>query len=311
MTNEQARSWLIQDLEAKNPVYQGLRPYLNSGWNLFGDMATQFQDATVCKVVGPDGKPANSDPLIGQPVQILGSFGCSPKLVDLDPRGGVGTQVFLGGFSLGDSNFGLTATHQTRCYAPWILLRTCGHYAGDQAFVGAGATWQFAIPHAAISYENATRSPIMQVLQNAAPSSCGILVQFTIYQLEPTLTDAQLIENFRNGQFNLRNPAVGFMVGTVGLWEPGELMSSPEGRRLVTPLSDENLPSVLLPYASLGPAFARVHASRSVVSLNLITTFPEAKLRPASATEGGPGRDHPGSHPRFRIIADPSGIRAV
>lgn len=270
MSNAQAHSWLMEGYEAKNPLNGNLTWYLKSGWNYYGDMYTQFLNARVCALVGADGNSIASDPLLNQPIQITGCNGSLPVITDVDPRGGVATQIFLGGLTLGDSSMGLAATYDTRCYSRWITFRTCGSYSGEQAFVGFGANWQFAIPSSALSFASSATSTVLSNLQSAIPSCQGILVQFTTYQVQPTLTDEQLIKNFQNGQLT-RNPAIGFLVGTIGLWENGELMTAPGGRRLQAATPSQGS----LPFG-FGPCAARVQPHRAVVSLNLITTFPEA-----------------------------------
>jgi hypothetical protein len=100
-----------------------------------------------------------------------------------------------------------------------------------------------------------------------------------MYQFAPKISGIDMILRFQNGEV-LTNPAEGLVVGTVGVWKRGDLRSFPDGR-LLLPAPYATLGATALAKKLgfdayyLGPAAARVHTQRPLVSLNLITTFPE------------------------------------
>ena len=187
------------------------------------------------------------------------------------------TQLFVGGLSLGTSELGFKAWHNTKAFNRWVRFRNASTYKGEQFFVGAGATWQFGIPSDALEFFHPEGSDALAELQTAANNHRGILVQFGMYLAEPELTDVDLYEQFQNG-YTPENAVQPLIVGTLGVWEDdGELETAPAGRLMRTPLGWPPPSDVIDPAAKfLGPALARVHPKRNVVSLNLITTFPEA-----------------------------------
>jgi hypothetical protein len=281
LSDAEARAWLIEGFPAGSPINQKVFTYVRSGWNYFGDMSVQFQDTTVCSDVGTDRRRSRRDPIVGEPVQIVGSGGSKPVICAVDSTGAAAAQILVGGFMLGNAELGLSATYDTRAFNRWIVWRNAQIYQGEQNFVGAGATWQFAIPNGALKFSGSEESPVLAELAAAAGKSRGILVQFCFYLPEPQISDSTLIELFHEG-CDPCNPAEAFMVGTIGVWEDGELGTVFTGRLLQAPADAEDPLSNVLPYP-LGPAAARVHPSHEVVSLNLITTFPEANYdRPPS-----------------------------
>jgi hypothetical protein len=275
LSDAAARAWLIEGVPAISPINQKLFTYVRSGWDYFGDLSVQFQDTTVCSVVGTDGRRSRRDPIVGEPVQIVGSHGTKPVICAVDSTGAAAAQIIVGGFVLGDDELGLSATYETRAFNRWIVWRNAQVYQGEQNFVGAGATWQFAIPRGdPLRFSGSEESPALAELAAAEGRRQGILVQFCFYLPEPQISDSALIELFHDG-CDSSNPAEAFLVGTIGVWEDGELGTVFTGRLLQAPPDAEDPLSNVLPYP-LGPAAARVHPGHEVVSLNLITTFPEA-----------------------------------
>ncbi len=171
----------------------------------------------------------------------------------MDPAGSAVTQLFVCGLSLGDTKTGLLAEHDTRAYSRWIMFRNASVYPGEQNYVGAGATWQFAIPGKALAFSNAGASPILAALQAAAAANLGILVQFCFILPEPRIPDGDLGVLVRYG-YGPSNPAEAFVVGTIGVWERGDLMTQPSGRMLLPPPASE------APAVERGPAGSRRRA---------------------------------------------------
>lgn len=282
LSDEEARGWMMEGVQAIHPTNKKLHWYLKSGWNYYGDMSFQFSDAAVTAVTLKNGRTNTSDPIVGKPVHLLGSaetvheFGRPlPVLCDVDPQGSALTQLFLGQFLVGESPLRLVATRNTRAFSRWVLWRNTAIYEGEQNFPACGATWQFAMPHTAIEFDGATASPALAELQHAG-SARGIVVQFCLYFPIPEFTDEQLMVDFRLKQFHA-NPVKSFLLGTIGVWEDNELETAPAGRLLLPAI-----PTVL------GPAVARVQSDANIVSLNLISTFPESDyLQPPAKYDFG------------------------
>src|SRR5262249_22306686 len=141
----------------------------------------------------------------------------------------------------------------------------------------------------------ASPSRALQSFLDAARAAAGIVVRFRIWEVEPQISDANLEAIFASGQAQA-NPAIGYLVGTVGIWEPGEPQSETAGRKLITPFPrpamtyadpqgknpvpwppqpqpwTQNLPPSLV-----GNAVALVQDT--VISLDLANAFPKYGFR--------------------------------
>ncbi len=284
-TDDEARAWMLEGLKAVNSQNKKTFLYLRCCWNYYGTLAVEFVKCSVTAVVGRDGQVSTNDALVGAAVRILPSRpGEGPSIVktpvicDLDPAGNGLTQIFLGGFSLGGNDPKLLALHDTRAYSRWVLWRNLSTHEGQRTFPGAGATWQFAMPKAALAWMGAPASPVLTELAQtvAGDDSLGIVVQFCFYLVSPQIEDAELSTLYHQGK-SVSNPAQGLVVGTVGVWQRGELETEPGDRLLRKPQKAEVqvVPAADKAARLLGPATARVQPLRNVVSLNLISTFPE------------------------------------
>jgi hypothetical protein len=234
--------------------------YVKSGWNYFGDHTTVFNGATVSQVTLDPGLSTASDPLLGQGVSLLSEAGTPPVMVDVDPTGSFGTQIFANGFQIGDQSLGLAAQARSLCFTRWIGVKNLS----NPGFTGAAATWQFAVSNGGVKFYSAAKSPALAALEKAAGAAEGLMIQFCTYLLQPALSAAALVAKFAQG-IPQPNPAVGYVVGTVGVWNSNEWAKVPNGRRLLW-TSNNN------PYL---PAAAQLHPTKKTVSLNLISTFPE------------------------------------
>ena len=265
MTDEDARQWLMSTFTAPSNG----QVWIRCGWNYYGDYDTNLDNATVTAVTCSDGTSPVSDPLLSASVALVGESGSPPVIVDCDPTGIVTTQIFTGGFSVGSSALGIQARSITRCYSRWRNnLRNVSTAPGN----AAAAIFQFAIPKAGITTSGASQSAILAQLQQALGGALGLIFQFTVYQVMPTMTEAALAAQFQQGNF-VSNPAVGLAVGTIGLWENGDLRTEVNGRRLHPP-STFNLSYNGTPY-TLGTAAFQSQPSGTVISLNFANTIPE------------------------------------
>jgi hypothetical protein len=283
--------------------------FLRSGWNLYGNHWTNFQNTTFASVVtGPAPSQRTTDPnadsLIGCSFQLLGSAGDGssrrgdPVLVDVDPTGLVTSQIWLGGIQINDVNGQLNLNFDTRCYQDWLNFNsTVGAYGGEQNFVGIGCTFQFYIPASAIPDFSWVSSPGLRALLSAATQTGGLVVRFRVYEVEPGLTDEQLSAQFQQGNAAM-NYAFGYLVGTIGLWYPSEPVTEPAGRKLTAqyPRPDMawqsqdgsasgTLPGCPLawqgPPALIGNVVANViqDPNQPYVSLDMVNTFPKYGYR--------------------------------
>ena len=302
MTDAQIEAYLREQVSMSNQPGLGCINFIRAGWNLYGDFTTSFDDTAVTSIVyGPAASqrvtsPAQ-DPLIGRAVQLLGSVTNDPArrgsamICDLDPTGLVTTQLWVGGLQI-DSTM---IDHDTRAFQNWLnFASTVGAYNGEQNFVGIGCTWQFAIPASALPV-NAPVSPGLQSLLSAARQAAGLVVRFRTFEVQPELRDEQMYAQFQQGQA-IDNPSLGYLVGTIGIWEQGEPETEVAGRKLTVPYkrpamawqspdgqSSGSVPGAPQPWgappALIGNAVACVQGSASVISLDLVGTFPKFGFR--------------------------------
>lgn len=317
MSDDEAREWLKQSIRrAPSKDDEELKNYIRGGWNVYGDYATSFQNAQVTTVYnagGAAGEPSE-DPLVTKSVYILGSRErTAPVIVDLDPIGLTGSQIFLGGFQLGDDTLGISARCDVRAYSCWLAFnRVLGKYNGEQNFVGLGAVWQLALPRAALTFKGEDSSPVLRALKAAveAASGAGLLVRFTCFEVQPYLNTPELASAFASGQ-GPQNPGIGYLVGTVGVWSAGEPTMEPPGRLLINNVGPNGalIPGVGVTQAQWsgggflpGNCAAQVDTARKVVALDLITTFPKEGFRNPDGPP--PGASYPQGFDAVKKQAD-------
>lgn len=322
LTDDQIFAYVRQGVKMAYPGGNNqLYTFIKAGWNLYGDYTTTFDNAAVTSVVTGPGQAITShtqDPLIGQAVALLGSVSNDPlrrgtaMLCDLDPTGLVTTQLWIGGLQFGAAPYGgggqgpvianTQFDYNTRAYQNWLnffsTVPTANtSYGGEQNFVGIGCVMQFSIPAAAIPAVVNIASPALQSFLDAARNAAGIVVRFRIWEVEPQITDVNLQAAFAQGQAQ-ENPALGYLVGTIGIWEQGEPCSETAGRKLTCPFPrlamtyadpQGNNPTTLppqkhpwtpkLPPSLVGNAVACVQPAGSVISLDLANSFPKYGFR--------------------------------
>ncbi len=245
--------------------FQSLTPdktQLNGGWNHFGDHVIEFIDTSVSRVVDRLGGPS----VTGSKLQDAAvSLVNSPKMVDVDPTGSANTQLFLGGFQLGDFQNGIYSSNPTGMisYDRWIGLRNVSHSV--TGFTTFAATWQFGIPNGD-SLKFFGDDPTLAKMQDKAGAARGLLVQFCIYLVKPRYSVDQLAGLFAKGNY-VQNPAIGQMVGTVGVWGDDDLATFPNGRQLSATNESQQ--------KGINSAAMAVDTDAGYASLNLVTAFPE------------------------------------
>jgi hypothetical protein len=265
----------------------------NGSWNIYGDHATRFAKTRITGADLPSGR-ITKDPLFASGVDLRGlnyREGAAPaRLVMTDPyTGGEATsqiyyQWLVAGATDGTSDpaIGFKASAASRMCSRWPFQTRNIDYTFKEGMVGC--TWQAAAHNKDIEWFGLDKSPVLAALHAAANSGSnqGIIIRFasycTLYYQSAVWNDKRiengldLVAAYAEG-FTGDNPARSAMVGSIGVWEAGELASAQTGRLLVPVQSAQLAGSPAI--APLGPATASVDAARNVVVLDFIGTFPE------------------------------------
>lgn len=266
----------------------------NGSWNVYGDHGARFTQTAITGAQLADGALTAGDPLLGQPVQLQGliySDGFAPaRLVMTDPfTGGEATsQIFYQWLTVGvvdgpeDQRIGFKAQAACRIFARWPYQTRNLGITFKEGMVGC--IWQAAALNKDIQWYGVERSPALAALQAAVTSGSnqGLLMRFASYRTlyyqaasykgQPITNGLELVAAYQDG-YTGDNPARSAMVGTLGIWEQGELASAPMGRFMVPIAAAQivNSSTTAMP----GPAIAKVDNARSVLSLDFISAIPE------------------------------------
>jgi hypothetical protein len=170
---------------------------------------------------------------------------------------------------------------------------------------GAAAAWQAVLPREELEHTREDRSPLLRGLLDAmdAQGAPGLALRLCTYSTRYFTRDvgpsgvpdnpsvsagiAALTRSYARGEVR-SNPAYSAVVGTLGLWLPGDSETAIGGRHLhPTPLIPPQQP----PSRLAAPASAELHPGRRLLSLDLSSTVPEittdlvkAPLNPAGPT---------------------------
>jgi hypothetical protein len=277
-------------LKLRNP--QMLQP--NGSWNVYGDHACRFVQSRILGAQLETGAAAN-DPLLGKAVDLQGlnyRHGKAPaRLIMTDPfTGGEATsQIFYQWLVVGlfdgpqDQWIGFKAAAASRMFSRWPYQTRNLGITFKEGMVGC--IWQAASHNKDIQWYGVDRSPVLAALKAAAEagSTQGILMRFASYctqYYQAAMYKNKRIENgldlvaaYADG-FTGDNPARSNMLGTVGIWDDGELATAPSGRLLIPASAAQQVTNPAT--AMLGPAVAKVDTARNVLVVDFITTFPEA-----------------------------------
>ena len=312
---------------------------LPAEWNMFGTHGVSFVQypegniATTITggVLSADGTPVTSDALIGTPVAIGGDRGGPGRLVDTNPASFWSSQIYFGGLSFGSGDCIIRGPRKFRMHSRW--LDTSRIYNANPALTqpaaSVGCCFQTCIPYDEVQWPAPGTSALASKLQEAAyaPGARGIMVRFTAYvnvyfkngilngntpqprtyeELAAALK-AAWDEFNKTGKTDLffSNPCYSHVVGTLGVWNDGEVATVPVGRFLaaanrvtpqalpLTPLrgayeasTDREKPghqklavlastSPAPPSVPLGPAVLHVDETKELISLDLNSTIPE------------------------------------
>jgi hypothetical protein len=239
-----------------------------ASWNYYGGNGCRFID---CKVVSADRgngllTAAGADPAIGAAV-LLGEN--PPRkagiMVDLNPEGTWGTQIYTDRMQLVSGAVQLQGP-PTVASSRWLHF---GRNTQVGGFTGAGATWQACIPKEGLIISPGATGAIAE-LHAAAMANKGLVIRYCTYLLSPQISGGELLQRYAQKQ-NPPNPAVGVVIGTIGVWQDGDYSSMMNGRLL--------LPTGDLTWdhgdVAFGPAVVAVDTARRTAVIDMITAVPE------------------------------------
>jgi hypothetical protein len=255
MSDDDFAKWLRGD----DPQF-GIR----AGWNLYGNGDCGFSNAT-CHAAEPKlgtlAAAAADDPVVGAAVKLLKAV-----MVDQDPKGTTSTQIFATEFRVEGPGGLRILGRPARACSRWVARRNLG----VGGFEGFAAVWHSVVPPRLLTVDPGT-SRVLLAFKAAKDAGNGLFIRYCTYLLSPRVPDQQLAADFAAGKKTV-NPAIGKVLGTIGIWKPAEATTLAEGRRLNagSPLTFNRMPF------TLNPTTAQINAADRRVSVDFINTVPEA-----------------------------------
>ncbi|HEY0871930.1 MAG TPA: hypothetical protein VGD94_00555 [Vicinamibacterales bacterium] len=298
----QARAWLM-GLMTGLPASEG-GPYgQQAHWNYYGDHATRFESATVNTIWARPGVTVpTTDPLYGATVQIVGNvfFGGPPSnavMVDVDPLALITTQIFSAGFRViaaDGKTVLIDAQQNNRAFSYFINPyknvdpNAIGFQMVSAIFIGSVQNG----PGLRINPSGVT-SPALDDLAAAAAAGAGLNIRYCFYDAIYQTTPEELYADYAKGVYS-PNPYVGKMLGTIGVLQPGDMLSAPPGRKLYVQKEFSTAGAtcggqeVTASTIALGEALANVDTTNALVTLDAISTFPECNVNTNEKLSLGP-----------------------
>jgi hypothetical protein len=292
-------------------------------WNMFGThnvSFVQFGDFTSVITGGSlgYGPPVTVDGLIGAPVAIGGS-GSPAKLVDTNPASPWSSQIYFGQLAFGTGSNAISGPRMVRLHSRWVNLNRI--YTSDQSLTQPAANvaccFQTCIPFADVAWPPSGFSALGSALQQAAGQSpaLGIMVRFTAYVnvyfkngiLNNTTQKPRNFEDLAvaleaawdeynstgNTSLFFSNPCYSHIVGTVGVWNEGEVVSAPVGRFLAaSSLVLGSLPLAKSGDAGTPSALSEATAPAAITSAEHYTV-PTKQIGAFAATASADSRARP------------------
>ena len=296
-------------------------PRVPCEWNMFGSHEVafvQYQDYTTTVTGGATGygQRVTADPVIGTTLSIQGdSDSSTPKLVDTNPSSFWSSQIYYRSLQVGSKDYSVSGPRAERMHSRWINLSRI--YSADpqltQPAASVACCFQACIPNTGIIWQNGAgggpASPLLTALQEASTraGAQGVMVRFTAYvnmyfrngilngiaQQARNYTDlaallAKAWETWNqsgNTSDFFSQPCYSHVVGSIGVWNDGELASVPMGRYLSA--NAPVAPAGSTQTTMLGPAAAQVDYQNNILSLDLGSAIPEVAIAgtPASSLE--------------------------
>lgn len=316
MSDVAYREWMtsLMTYDAGNPndpqgkYDPGWAPAMPGYWNYYGDHLTTFGTASVNGVWLPgQSAPGEDDALVGARLAF------NAKLVDVDPADTFSSQLISAAFSLvGPDGAGnpiqLLSGVPTIAHLRWTNFNRP---------YGAG-TFQCVIPNDTLQFVDEAVAPAsagLLALRDGAATGGGLLLRYCLYDMQAGAKMPAMYDAFRMGNYAW-NPKVGYVLGTIGVWNGSDMTTAPVGRilqlpgwpippapaseeassmhiashadveRLHTPGTKDHATLAALPDQNMvGPAVAVVQDD--VVVLDLLTTFPEQAPRDMTKVDYG------------------------
>jgi hypothetical protein len=206
------------------------QPGLPGYWNYFGDHMTTWGSAAVNSLwlEGEDPQTtAGEDPLFGARVIW------HARICDVDPADTWSTQFVASGFSIVGTNAAgepaeLLRGVPTTSYTRWLNFFRVR---------GAG-TFQSVIPTNALTFIDDAQAPdsaAFAALRDGARAAGGLLLRYSFYGMKTAVPSMlKLYDDFSRGA-QKTNPKVGYVLGTIGVWNGTDMKSVPIGRVLAQP----------------------------------------------------------------------------
>jgi hypothetical protein len=235
---------------------------VRGGWNLYGDSGCQFTDVT-CHSSEPAAGTLNTstaaDSVIGAKISLMRGI-----MVDQNPKGTTSTQIFAASFSLTAPGGLAIVGRPARAFSRWVAAKNLGL----KDMRAGSAVWHSVIPPPlTIGPGN---SPTLLAFKAALDAGQGLFIRYCTYFLAALKTDAQLAADFAAG-IPTKNPAIGKVLGTIGVWQPGTMTTLAEGRRLgsgaAATINHVNV--------HCNPATVYIDSASGRISVDLINSVPE------------------------------------
>jgi hypothetical protein len=305
------RAWLMGLIQGQN--LDGGQYGQQGHWNYYGDNATRFEQTTVTGYAPLTNTsiPAN-DPLLGATVSIVGNtyFGqqTDPVIVDVDPYALVTSQIFSYGIQVTgtDGTVLINGTGASRAFSYFIYIYKNVDPAA-RGFQPVSSIFISSVPSAQMQINSSgVNSPALSDLAAAVKAGAGLNMRYCFYNAIYDIEPQDLQKSFAHGQY-IPNPYKGLVLGTIGVLQPGELLTAPLGRKMyvqnrfqyqlgpgcgsapvpanaperVVPVSKGPMAQPAPPpkRAALSCTLAHVDSVNRIVWLDTISTFPECNVQ--------------------------------
>ncbi len=231
--------------------------HMGSRWNYYGGNGCWFVDyaqgSKQTLTTGGDlyyGRPTPAgDPIIGAPVVIKGNtFGgreSNSRLVDINPYAPWSSQIIFNSVRVGNDDAYIAGTQYLRMHSRLFFVPRSQSSSLIIAG-GIGVIFQTTFPLAQLEY-NEGSSQLLQTLVSAMQQqgAQGLMMRFTafstLYYQNGVFNDitqqpktAQQVEAMYKSGEVFSNPAYSTIVGAFGVWNQGELSTTPGGHVLVS-----------------------------------------------------------------------------
>lgn len=262
-------------------------------WNYYGDHGTRLDDTSVTSLYLSNGsQPQSDDPLYSATISLIGTPSPmqfqDPVIVDNDPYALITSQIFSHGFQVTapDGTMLIDASPASRSYAYYInVFKNLDPAA--KGFQMVSAIFIASVLNGpGLTINTGANSPALNDLAQAVSNGAGLQMRFIFYNAIDQIDPLTLHNNFMAKNYT-PNPYIGITLGTIGVLQPGDLLSAPPGRKLnVQPNTFSFQPSAPCQpgtgagakSACLGITMASFDAASSNLFLDCISTFPECSV---------------------------------